>query len=496
MNNESEYQYKIAMYIYGDYTAFYKLEEKDNGYFVPVRFLSGGCGEKSYCWEVNVSMNQINVFEKYEKENKYHQELNIYQELVGTSFSSGETVNSERLFWEDVIGIHFYVKPCGEYTIAALQRANDSSAYIKKIHIPNNYSQSEFQDVVIDLIQEVHNYRENPKQTPVNVEEYRKDESIGKHRFPWDIDIYKGEKRILIIPYLDHVGGFSRQPDKMVVLDENAGAEEIGNGIMEVIEIIKTSPRLAGMTQGYRLATKYKGWKTFSKKNHLVTLKVNEDFSYKIYAKECPKSDGLYQIVGDVKYIDAATTMEELGSCIIECFQVLSSIGKKNYDPYPIKNVELMDDSMLTVKHPGDKHFYDYEDAHAGEIYQCYCYMAHGEEGESSAEFFLGIAPEIDCNLESENVCHSWQDVYGKAELFEMKEEPYGIFTYRAEMKNKKTHKISYFLQMEEDLILECGMDVHQPNRRKKLDEKLEYLFQEFAMNCKKSEKENISLDI
>ncbi|MCI8409193.1 MAG: hypothetical protein HFJ09_08000 [Lachnospiraceae bacterium] len=490
MFNGEEYQYKIAMYIYGDYTAFYKLEEKNNGYFVPVRFLSGGRGKEDYFDDVRIGMNQINVFEKYEKENKYHQELNIYQELVGTFFSSGDSVNSERLFWEDVTGIHFYVKPSGEYTIVALQRANDSSAYIKKIHIPNNYSHNEFQDVVLELIQEVHNYRENPEQTPVNIEGYRKDESIGKHRFPWQINIYKGEKRLLIIPYLDHVAGFRRQPDKMVVLDENASAEEIGNGIMEVLEIIKTSPRLAGMTQGYWLATKYKGWKTFSKKNNLVTLEVNEDFSYKIYAEECPKSDGLYQIVGDVKYIDADITVEGLGNCIIECFQVLPSIGKKEHDPYPIKSVELMDGSMLTVKHPSDKHFYDYEDAHAGEIYQCYCYMVHGEEGESSAEFFLGIAPEIDCNLDLENVCHSWQDVYGKAELFEMKEDSYGIFTHRAEIKNKKTHKISYFLQMEEDLILECGMDVHQPNKRKKTDEKLGHLFQEFAMNCKKSEKE------
>lgn len=153
MNNESEYKYKIAMYIYGDYTAFFKLEEKEKGYFVPVRFLSGGHGKVSYFWDVSTGVNQINMFEKYENENKYHQELNIYQELVGTSSSFGELANSEKLFWEDVIGIHFYVKSNDEYTIAALQRANDSSAYIKKIHIPNNYSQSEFQDVVLELIQ-------------------------------------------------------------------------------------------------------------------------------------------------------------------------------------------------------------------------------------------------------------------------------------------------------------------------------------------------------
>lgn len=52
-------------------------------------------------------------------------------------------------------------------------------------------------------------------------------------------------------------------------------------------------------------------------------------------------------------------------------------------------------------------------------------------------------------------------------------------------MKNKSTHKISYILPQDEDLLLECGMDVHQPNRRKKLDEKLMELFKDFALSCK-----------
>ena len=41
------------------------------------------------------------------------------------------------------------------------------------------------------------------------------------------------------------------------------------------------------------------------------------------------------------------------------------------------------------------------------------------------------------------------------------------------EMKNKNTHRISYMLQMEDDLLLECGLEIHQPNSKKKIDEKL-----------------------
>ena len=36
----------------------------------------------------------------------------------------------------------------------------------------------------------------------------------------------------------------------------------------------------------------------------------------------------------------------------------------------------------------------------------------------------------------------------------------------------------------DDDEILECSMEVHQPNRRKKVDEKLTALFQQFALSC------------
>lgn len=151
---------------------------------------------------------------------------------------------------------------------------------------------------------------------------------------------------------------------------------------------------------------------------------------------------------------------------------------------YLTKNIELLDGSVLTIKQPRDKHFNDYEDGHAAEIYQCYCYLPK-EGAESSAEFFVGIASELECNLNAEEIRSSWEKFYGKADFFEIQEVDYGIFKLRIEMKNKDTQKISYILQMEEDLFLECGMDVHQPNRRKKLDERLVELFKEFTLDCK-----------
>ena len=95
------------------------------------------------------------------------------------------------------------------------------------------------------------------------------------------------------------------------------------------------------------------------------------------------------------------------------------------------------------------------------------------------------MAAELDCSLEMENVRSTWEELYGKQDFFDMQEIERGIFELRFEMKNKDIHKISHFLQIEEDLLLECSMEVHSPNKRKKLDEDLAKLFAEFAGSCK-----------
>lgn len=157
----------------------------------------------------------------------------------------------------------------------------------------------------------------------------------------------------------------------------------------------------------------------------------------------------------------------------------------KKIERYPIETIELLDGSSLHFQTPKNSHFVDSDDCSAAEIYKCYSYLAN-EYAEPSAEFFLGIGAELDCDLSAENIRKSYEKYNGKADFFEINNVDFGIYKIRAEMKNKSVHKISYYLQMDEDLILECSMEVHQPNRRKKVDEKLSALFQDFALSCKR----------
>ena len=87
--------------------------------------------------------------------------------------------------------------------------------------------------------------------------------------------------------------------------------------------------------------------------------------------------------------------------------------------------------------------------------------------------------------MSENNIRRAWENLYGKAEFFEIKPTEYGIFKLRAEMKNKSVHRISYLLQLDESELLDCTMELRKPNSRQKLDEKLLALFEEFARQCK-----------
>ncbi len=317
---------------------------------------------------------------------------------------------------------------------------------------------------------------------------------MSVQRYPFLVSIYKGEGRLLIVPVINHIGGYSVGSSWFVNLVESEGFSVLGERALEAVEFVKNSPlssetpKEREVNVSWKKNSKYKSWLSFWKNNNLAYLKYYQDGRYEVYSAkkmEEPKG-GYYDCIKKVNLLPTAT-VEEIGEAIVDVLEAAEDYykGRPASDPYPIKNISLLDESVLIVKHPADKHFEDAEDGGAAEIYQCYSYMAQ-EGGESSAEFFLGIAPELDCNIEPENVRSIWEEMHGKAECLEMKMCEHEVFKYRAELMNKNIHKISYLVQQQEDLLLECSMELHQPGRRKKLDEKLTTLFEEFVRNCKR----------
>ncbi len=177
---------------------------------------------------------------------------------------------------------------------------------------------------------------------------------------------------------------------------------------------------------------------------------------------------------------------QKLGELIVEALDRSKMISDKAAgNTYPSKPIELVSGDVLNVSAPRDKHFIDNDDYGVGELYQAYMYFPREDSEEASAVFYVGIAAELDCDMSEDNIRNAWEKQNGKAELFEVKPTEYGIFKLRAEMRNKSIHQISYLLQIDESELLDCTMELRKPNSRKKLDEKLTGLFEEFARQCK-----------
>lgn len=177
---------------------------------------------------------------------------------------------------------------------------------------------------------------------------------------------------------------------------------------------------------------------------------------------------------------------EKLGEMIIEALDRCRKITDKVAgNPYPEKNIELANGSNLTISAPRDKHFTDEEDYGVCEVYQMYGYYPREDSEEASAVFYIGVAAELNGETDEENIRSAWEKQNGKADFFEIKSAEHGIFKLRAEMRNKKIHRISYLSEIANCDLLDCTMELRKPNSRKKLDEKLTGLFEEFARQCK-----------
>ena len=177
---------------------------------------------------------------------------------------------------------------------------------------------------------------------------------------------------------------------------------------------------------------------------------------------------------------------EMLGKMIIEALDRSRQITDKAAgNPYPSKKVELINGAELNVSAPRDKHFTDNDDYGVGEMYQAYMYLPREDSEEASAVFYIGMAAELNGEINETTIRNAWEKQNGKSEFFEVKPVEHGIWGLRAEMKNKSVHRISYLLQIDESELLDCTMELHKPNTRKKLDEKLIVLFEEFAGKCR-----------
>ena len=309
-------------------------------------------------------------------------------------------------------------------------------------------------------------------------------------KFPWSISVFKGENQLIVVPYITTIAWYSTAMARYRILDENESPEIIGKAILDSFEHISRSPVDARTPaerdeDSYRKETKCKSYKAFNKKYMCVDVNMREQGEYSVSASINSFDNNGYCDIEGVKSVKLPNTASavDIGNAVINAFKIIEEYKKSQKpDPYPPIEIELLSDQKVEIHPPRDRHFTDMQDGSAAEIYRLYEYSPK-EGAEPSANFYLGIAAELDCDLSEDNIRKAWEELHGKAELFEVKSVKHGIWGLRAEMRNKSVHRISYLLQIDESELLDCTMELHKPNTRKKLDEKLSVMFEEFALD-------------
>ena len=318
-----------------------------------------------------------------------------------------------------------------------------------------------------------------------------------ENHFPWSVDVFKGEHQMIVVPYITSIFWYGTAMARYRILNENESPETIGKAILDSFEHISRSPVDARTPaeraeDSYRKETKCKSYKAFNKKYMCVGIKVeNEQMEYRVSTSiNSFDNNGYCDIEGNKPVILPNTASAvDIGNAVINAFKIIEEHQKSQKpdqkpDPYPPVEIELLSGKTVIISPPRDRHFTDCDDCGAAELYKAYGYYPK-EGADSSAEFYLGIAAELDCDMSGENIRKAWEELHGKSEFFEVKPTEYGIWGLRAEMKNKSVHRISYMLQIDESELLDCTMELRKPNSRKKLDEKLIVLFEEFAGKCR-----------
>lgn len=306
------------------------------------------------------------------------------------------------------------------------------------------------------------------------------------------VEVFKGEHQLIVVPYITTIGYYYTSMAWYRTLDDSVSPDAIGKAVLDAFEHIRISPVDArtraerNEDRFYLKETKCKSYKAFNKKYICSGVDMDEHGMYSVSTSvNSFDNNGYCDIEGD-KPVTLSNTASavDIGNAVINAFRICEEYkASKKPDPYPPVEAELLSDQKLEVYPPRDRHFTDMQDGSAAEIYRLYEYSPK-EGAEPSANFYLGIAAELDCDISEDNIRKAWEEQYGKAEFFEVKSAEHGIYKLRAEMKNKSVHRISYLLQIDKSELLDCTMELHKPNTRKKLDEKLTEMFEEFARKC------------
>ena len=147
------------------------------------------------------------------------------------------------------------------------------------------------------------------------------------HSYPLLISLYKGEGRVLIVPLIDHVAGYSIDSDWFINLSDVNNALSVGEGVKSALDYIINSP-LSSLppkerkeNAAWKKNTKYRSRVAFWENTHYVRVKITEDNRYIIHSmKKSVKRQYAYDEIIKEFILFADADVEKIGKVVIDAF--------------------------------------------------------------------------------------------------------------------------------------------------------------------------------
>lgn len=310
------------------------------------------------------------------------------------------------------------------------------------------------------------------------------------------IYIFRDEKSIIMITYNKHaLGGFYFMTDWSTAVPRDSEFKKIGEAVLDTFQYIKTLEPVESITkkpEPWKKHSKHKSWRKFLLNTAEMSIYITKDNQYAVYITHRLEL-GRHHTKVD-RSLDKEINLplnvgaEEMGRAVVEILDASDAIYK-NEHPKAEVECTLLNEEVLKFRWPGSFKFCrDWNNRATEGYYRLYSYTKEVVD-EPIAWFLLSPAGKAQSIPTKEELVESWAEAYKSAEGLEVSEENIGLFTHKAEMWNKKVYKLSYFADLGKGNLLECSMEVKEPNRRKNLVKKLLSLFMDFVTSCKIKEK-------
>ena len=312
-------------------------------------------------------------------------------------------------------------------------------------------------------------------------------------KYPYDVDLYKGENQIIVVPTITTIGWYSTNMAWHKIIKDTNNELFIGNTVLEALEHIGKSPVDARTRKErdddsiWKNASTYKSYKSFNKNYILFGVILYEDG--KIIISPTEKLDGNKGYGGNDDgriFLNIDNSPEEIGSAVINCFKMMEEAeeNKKSGSKKRTSVIETLSDDKISFELPDLNRYEDEQDFHSAEIYQGYSFSYQNAD-EPAARFYFSIAPELDNELNKDAVLNAFEEEYEETSDITYKELTDSFYECYADIISDNYRKIAYIRRMDEDELFSCELIIETKALRKATMIKLIRDFDNMANSCK-----------